>query len=139
MCFYSSGAKYNETIYFVLCKIEEGGFDADPAKLYFLCKSFSLRFSEKVWNQTLEGNTCLLFFVMFFHLRCIIKHAEKTRRFPCIVFKALVDNQKYIFEYEPVYLIIILIIIFSKSCYWLTAGTACISANHVTRVVHAIK
>ena len=43
--------KYNDK-FWSICEIEEDRFSAVPTKQqYFLCKSFSLHFTEKVWNK----------------------------------------------------------------------------------------
>ena len=48
-------------LFYFMCKIKGG----DPAKgLYFLCKLFSLHFSEKDLTLTFVSNTRLLLFVL---------------------------------------------------------------------------
>ena len=60
-----SYGKWNKIIKFVLSvKLwEEIGFLQDPQKTYFLCNSFSLRFSEKVSKQTIFRTTWYIYFV----------------------------------------------------------------------------
>ena len=48
-----------------ICEIvQEDSFSAGPPKsIYFLCNSFSIRFSVKVSKQNFDGNSCLSFLV----------------------------------------------------------------------------